>query len=330
MMLQGTWSPAEASGLLGALQGFLTQEPNPPQAALLALCAQRLRAAPAAGAPTELLEALAPPARQEALRLLVTLSCLRSPLEEGVVQRLSTLAAALKVRSPWPGILAHARAGHGTRATLAMARLSPDAKALLRQVWKGQGLLGVLRAMRSANGKGAPIPEVAARYAALERLPRDTLGFAFHAHMRARSLPLPGERGGLIEQAMQHDLMHVVTGCDTDARGEGRLAGFYTGVSARHPVPGADPFTFVMVALMTFQLGFKVGPTFVGADLGVVDPVELFAGIEVGSRAPLSPLTDWRFQEDFAAPLLEVRRRFGLHPEGLLAMFPAPPQQASA
>jgi hypothetical protein len=218
--------------------------------------------------------------------------------------------------------LKHARAGRGTRATLAMANLAPDGKALLRIVWKEKGLLGVLRAMRSANGKSPPISEVSARYAALGQLPQDTLGFAFHAHMRTRTLPMPGEAGGLIEQAMHHDLMHVVTGCDTDARGEGRLAGFYAGATTRHPVKGADPFTFVMVALMTFQLGYKVGPSFVGTELGVVDPVELFSGIEVGVRVPHSPITDWRFQDDFATPLVEVRRRFGLHPEGMLAMFP--------
>jgi hypothetical protein len=137
--------------------------------------------------------------------------------------------------------------------------------------------------------------------------------------MTSRALAMPGQQNGMPERAMHHDLMHVITGFDTDARGEGRLSAFYAGATDKHRVEGADPFTFVVVGLMTFHLGYKVGPTFVGAEVGVSDPLELMALLDVGSAVPLAFMTEWKFADDFATPLTEVRRRFGLSPSGALA-----------
>ena len=70
---------------------------------------------------------------------------------------------------------------------------------------------------------------------------------------------------------------------------------------------------------MTFQLGYDVGPTFVGARRGVVDPRELLRFIELGGRVPFDLLRDWRFEDDFSRPLREVRQRFGFHADGAMA-----------
>jgi hypothetical protein len=71
-----------------------------------------------------------------------------------------------------------------------------------------------------------------------------------------------------------------------------------------------------MVGLLTFHLGYSVGPTFVGAERGVIDPAELLAFIELGSRVPFDVIQAWRFEEDLDKPLAEVRARFGLSPAG--------------
>jgi ubiquinone biosynthesis protein Coq4 len=155
------------------------------------------------------------------------------------------------------------------------------------------------------------------RYANLEQHSEQSLAHRFYQHMIARKLPLPGAPGSLPEQALQHDLMHVVTGFDTDARGESRLAGFYAGVSSRFPIAGADPFTFVMVALLTFHLGYRVGPGFVATERGAVDPQELWRSIEYGLSAPRSPLANWDFYAEMATPLGDVRARFGLPAAGV-------------
>lgn len=324
MMLQRAWKPDDASQVLGLMQTWAARKPSTSkQQAMLALASTKLGVSLSASPPNPQPEGLSAADRADAMRLVLVMACLQGALDDDDLRALGALNTQLGQKIPWPRILRHARDGHSTLATMAMGRLAPDGRALLRAVWRDEGVFGVLRAMRSAQGKGPSNPSIAARYDALGTLPADTLGFAFQAHMRNRKLPMPGERGSLPERAMHHDLMHVVMGCDTDARGEGRLAGIYAGMTSAHPIAGADPFTFVMVALMTFHLGYKVGPTFVGTELGVLDPTELVALIEVGSRIPINVITDWKFQDDFGRPLTEVRRSFGIDPRGALAMVPS-------
>ncbi len=315
MLLNTNWEPGQAAYALGLLERWGGQAPA--QRAFFELARGRL-GVPAAKEAS--VDSLGPARRREVLELLLVSTCLGTEVTQAQLIALEKLNRQLEHPTPWPGILRHAREGRGKRATMAMAGLSPDGKALLRAVWKTEGVLGVVRALLSSVGRGPKNPALAARYEQLSVLPHDTLGYAFFTHMRSRKLPMPGEKGSLPERAMHHDLMHVLTGFDTDARGEGRLAGFYAGATSRHPIEGGDAFAFVMVGLMTFHLGYDIGPTFVGAEHGVVDPAELFRFIELGSSVPFNVLTDWRFEDDFARPLVEVRVRFGMRPEGALAM----------
>jgi hypothetical protein len=314
MLLNTTWDPGQAEYVLGLLHAW--PAPAPAQRTFVELATARLAVAPSDVS----VESLGPARRPEALQLLLVLTCLGTEVKEAQLTALEKLNRQLPQPTPWLRILRHASAGRGKRATMALAPLSPDGKALLRLVWKREGLLGVIRAMLSTLGRGPKNAALAARYEKLGELPKDTLGHAFFVHMRSRKLPLPGEKGSLPELAMHHDLMHVLTGFDTDARGEGRLAGFYAGATSRHPVEGADAFAFVMVGLLTFHLGYDIGPTFVGAERGVVEPRELLRFIELGDRVPFDVLRAWRFEDDLARPLQEVRRRFGIHPDGALAM----------
>lgn len=315
MLLNTKWESGQAEYLLALLERWGGDAPA--QRSFLELVRARCGVRPAADVS---IDSLGPARRREAMEFLLVMTCLGMEVTDAQLNALEVLNRELTPRSPWPGILRHAKSGRGKRATMAMARLSPDGKALLRVVWKQEGVFGVVRALLSSLGRGPQNPTLAARYERLGALPPDTLGHAFFTHMRSRKLPMPGEKGSLPEVAMHHDLMHVLTGFDTDARGEGRLAGFYAGAASRHPIAGADAFTFVMVGLMTFHLGYDVGPTFVGAEHGVVDPHELIRFIELGDGVPFNVLTDWSFAADLLRPLREVRARFGIHPDGALAM----------
>ena len=327
MMLQTTWVGEEAAVLMAVMQGwFEGQSPGLRQRQLLAEVSQRCspeNTGVKVGT-RDALSALDELHRREALRLLLVLTCLGDTLDDAQLTRLEQLNRQFKQPTSWPTTVKLGRDGKVKRATLQLGRWAPDGKALLPAVWKEGGLFGVLSALRSAQGKGPANPKIAARYEALEGLPGDSLGRAFFEHMKSRSLPMPGQKGGLPEPAMHHDLMHVITGFDTDARGEGRLAGFYAGMATRHPVKGADPFAFIVVGLMTFHLGFKVGPSFVGAETGVIEPHEMMTFIELGHRVPFSVFTEWKFADDFAMPLSAVRQNFGLHADGALAMLTEP------
>ncbi len=323
MMLQAQWTNEEGRLLAGGLTHWLGGQPRatPQQQGLIQSVARRIgiSAEEIPKVDNVSFEQLSDASQTEAMRLLLVLSCLGESLSKDQVGELNRLNVRLHRPTPWPKILAAAQAGHGRWATLLLAQHVPDARALMRKVWKDEGAVGLIRAFRSAQGKGPTNPLLAARYGALGELPEGTLGHAFFNHLRSRNLSLPGEQGGLPEPALHHDLMHVVCGCDTDARGEGRLAAIYAGMTTRHAVAGADPFTFIMVALMTFQLGYKIGPSFVVPEKGVIDPAEMMALIQVGLSIPFCAMTEWGFQQDFAKPLAEVRARFGFGVSGALA-----------
>jgi hypothetical protein len=301
MLLNGKWNEGEAAHALGLMEAW--PAPGAGQRSFLELARRRLAVPPAAAS----LETLGPARRPETLELLLVLTCLGAEVSDPQLELLEALNRQLERPTPWVDLVRAARAGRRSRATMTLAQRSPDSRALFRTAWRQGGLFGAFPVLLSLLGRGPKNTAVAARYTGLGLLPPDTLGFAFFTHMRSRGLPMPG------------DLMHVITGFDTDARGEGRLAGFYAGATARHPVEGADPFTFVMVGLLTFHLGYPIGPTFVGAERGVVDPAELLAFIELGSQVPLDVIQAWRFEEDLEKPLAAVRARFGLTAAGAIS-----------
>jgi hypothetical protein len=310
MLFDHMWGQGEAAQVLGLLQDWVPAGARShAQTEFLMLAAEQLGGERALRPSWS---ALPPEARAAAFRCLTALACFADSVNEENLSALQTVNREQRVGSPWPPILAHARAGRRVRATLAMGQLAPDGKSMLRQTWKSDGILGLLKTAALPLGLQLADARLAQRYASLEQSADGTLGRAFHAHMTARSLPLPGQRGGLPERALQHDLMHVVTGFDTDALGESRLAGFYAGVSSKFPIAGADPFTFVMVALLTFHLGYRVGPGFVATARGVVSPRELWQCYALGKQALRSPLDNWDFGAEVQLPLAEVRARFGL------------------
>jgi hypothetical protein len=320
MIVQEAWSKPDATKLLGVLKGWVgSTEATAQQKLLLELLRERTHIEEAPPLEAHQIESLSSEQRETAVRLLIALSCFRSSVADEDLLKLKRINKLLKSPLPWVQTLAYGKAGRTTLASMAIARKSPDAVSLMRQVWKRDGLFGVLKAMRSTSGKSPLEPKVAARYVALGELPKDTLGYAFFQHMRTRSLKLPGEAGGVPEFGLQHDLMHVVTGFDTDAKGESRLASYFFGAISKNPIKGADPFAFIMVALMTFQLGYKIGPSFVSAEIGVVDPKEMFSCFDVGRKLSFDFLSEWDMQTDLMRPIAEVRQKFGMHADGGMA-----------
>jgi hypothetical protein len=262
-------------------------------------------------------ETLSEVAQLEAFRLTMIAVCLSGEPTDEAMRHLKSLNHSLPHPTPWVSIFDQARKGNTKRATMRMGLRSPDAKAMLPAVWRDGGVWGVFKAVAQAMGLGGENRELAERYRALADLDEASTGLAFYHHMRHRKLALPGEKGGIFERAIHHDMMHVITGFDTDARGEARLSAYYAGATSRHPIRGADPFTFILVGLMTFELGYNIGPSFVESKRGAVDPHEFFAILDLGHRAPVNILTDWDVRAALSLPLVDVRRTFGLSDLGV-------------
>lgn len=75
-------------------------------------------------------------------------------------------------------------------------------------------------ASQATFGEARPDPELAARWAAFEDLPPETLGRSAWEMYVGRGFSLPGAPGGALEYLAQHDFVHVLADYGTNLKGE--------------------------------------------------------------------------------------------------------------
>src|SRR5439155_974344 len=92
---------------------------------------------------------------------------------------------------------------------------------------------------RAPRGRAAARREedsaLAWRYRRLGLLPEGTLGREYWKYSRKNGFAMPGEIAGPDEIVVNHDLIHVLTGYDTDPPGEFEAAGFTAGICGEDP-----------------------------------------------------------------------------------------------
>jgi len=245
--------------------------------------------------------------RRHLVDALILVVCIEGEVQPRRQRALVELAAALGVRSHWVTLIdafAHRRLLTIKRA---VGTRSPDVRRLFSRVWREEGLLGMLRALWFVMGFYRD-RQLAARFHALERLAPGTFGRAIFDHCDTRHIPFPGDKGGMPERMMHHDLMHVLNGFDTDAAGECEIAGFYAGFT------DGDSFTFIMTVLATFQLGLEVSPAVVKPDRGAFRPARVLRAYLRGRQLTIDVMGPWDYWELMPLSLAEAQARLGLPP----------------
>jgi ubiquinone biosynthesis protein Coq4 len=150
-------------------------------------------------------------------------------------------------------------------------------------------------------------PAVAASYRALERLPGDTLGNAFFRFHRNRGFALPGEPGCIPEELSSlHDLTHILSGYNTDPRGEILSQAFAGGAMEKNGMMVA------VIGLLGFHNGvlFDLGSR-VPLQKGNLEPHEFMAAWTRGQRS-ISLMSGWDYKSDWELPVGAVREKFGI------------------
>ena len=243
--------------------------------------------------------------RRGLLDALILVVCIDGEVRAARRQALEGLARALGVRSPFLDMLQAFQGKKLLTIKRGLAMHSPDARRLFRRIWQEEGVLGVLRVGQFVLGLHRD-RELAGRFRALSSLPPGTFGRAVADHFAARRLAFPGEAGGLPERMMHHDLMHVLNGYDTDAAGECELAGFYWGFT------GGEAFTFIMIALATFQLGLRVSPAVVEPARGAFDPRRVLLAFLRGRRLSVDIMGAWDYWVLMPLSMDEAREHLGI------------------
>lgn len=277
-------------------------------ARLLDVCARALGVSREEAAGVDVAAAFPAPAMRRALvDALVIPACIESEVTAPRERAAARIAEELGVRSHWVALLPALRKRRVLAVKRALATRSPDALRVFRRTWEEEGILGVLRAIVFVLGLYRD-PALAARFHALADCPEGSFGRAVTDHFRARGLTFPGEKNGMPERMVHHDLMHVLAGYDTDAAGESELAAFYAAFA------GGDAFTFFVTALAQFHLGLAVSPSVVQATRGAFDPERELAAFLRGRALRVDVMGAWSYWELMPLPIAEARARLGLQP----------------
>jgi hypothetical protein len=251
-------------------------------------------------------------ARRALCDVLVVAACIEGEIPLAAEQMVRSLAQALGVRSPWVALLPALRRRRVFVVKRTLALNSPDGLRVLERTLREEGLVrGALYVVSFLLGLHRDRAK-AARYRALEALPEDSFGRHVHEHFAARGLAYPGERGGVPERMVHHDLMHVLNDYDTDPAGECELAGFYTGLACVHPMPRGDGFTWIVTVVANFHLGMPVSPAVVKPSRLELDPARVLAAFVRGRRMRVDVMGPWDHWELLSRPIDEVRGKLGL------------------
>jgi hypothetical protein len=249
---------------------------------------------------------------------LIVAVCIEGEVNPARRAALEGLARGLGVRSPYLDLLPDFQARNTWAIKRGLATRSPDARRMFRRLWQEEGVLGLARAGLFVLGLHRD-PQLARRFRALAAMPAGTLGHAVTEHFAARGLTFPGERGGMPERMMHHDLLHVLNGYNTDPAGECELAGFYCGFA------GEGAFTFIMTVLATFHLGLSVSPAVVKPAVGAFDPERVLRAFLRGRRLSTDVMGPWDYWALMGLSLDEARERLGIgEPPQRLASAGAP------
>lgn len=239
-------------------------------------------------------------ARAALVQRMVLAAMLVPPLTATRLDLLERYAAALG-RADEPALVDLRRTLGGRHRRLAaalMRRFPPTSR--IKAAWRRGGFgerWRFIKALMRLPDRGT-----AARYRGLAELPPSTLGRDFFEHCRANGFPLPGERRGLPEPMVFHDMGHALVGASTDMDGEIRMAGLEAGCM------GAGGFTMLEFALLLFNLGAEL-PTDAAPAVAKVDVDILLDSYAEGRRSGFDVLA-WDPWADVAEPVAALRQRY--------------------
>lgn len=249
---------------------------------------------------------LDPHGRKRLVELATVVAMVDGEVTPAAAVAVARLAAALAVEG-WESRnlarLAHRR----TR----LLRLDMGRRAFGRfigQAVRARDLGSATEVAGALLGRGGN-PEKARRYRALEHLPAGSFGRAYWEHCASRGFPFPGERGGLPERAIFHDLGHVLAGYDTDPAGEIQQAAFQAGFVRK------QGFLFLFFGIAQFHLGVKLTPI-AAPETGYLDVPKVVHALARGAACNTDLSDRWSFWPLLPRPLDEVRHALEIPPLG--------------
>lgn len=240
-----------------------------------------------------------PHRRKRVVQLAIVTALVEGPPSRVAEERVRELARALEIDEGGLAVLHELTHGHGMLARMDMLR------RFSRFMRGAKGYPGFFKFFLPTVGLGGGDPALAARYRALGKCARGTLGRAFHDHFVDNGFKLPGEPGGL--PLVFHDLGHVLSGYATDPPGEIQQAAFQAGFARR------DGFAFLLFGILQFHVGLRITPIAKGYR-GFFDVPSLLTALHRGACCTVDLSEGFDIFAHQHRPLDEVRAELGIPP----------------
>lgn len=253
-----------------------------------------------ASAPAEVARAVTDPRRrQSAVQLAIVISLVEGDPSIEAEAAVRDLAVALGIEERGMRMLYEMIQRHTLLARFEMARRM---RAGISNI---HGFPGFMRTALPFLGLGSTHPETSARYRALAACPESSFGRALHQHFRDNGFAFPGEKHGIPEWMVFHDVGHVLTGYGVDPEGELQQAAFQAGFCR------TDGFLSLLFGVLRFHLGLRLTPA-AKVRRGYFDVTRVLRAAERGAACKVD--LDSGF-DPFAyadMPLDAMRRRLGV------------------
>lgn len=241
-----------------------------------------------------------PQRRKRVVQLAIVTSLIESDADPRGSDAVRYLADALEVPEAGLSVLSSVTHGRAMQARFDVLRRMRH--FVERSTGRGMFSLAV-PALLGLNEDA----EVAARYWALGKLPGGSLGKALYDHYREHGFALPGEKHGVPEQMLFHDIGHVFSGYGVDPQGEIQQAAFQAGFVR------TDGFLFLLFGILQFHLGLRITPI-AKSEHGYFDVDKVLRAVARGAACRVDFSDGFDFFAHAAQPLAELRLRFGIPP----------------
>ncbi len=261
--------------------------------------------------PDELAVAFDDPAlAQQIVQGMVLLAIADDQPDPERMATIGSFAKALKVDDPGLTAIRELAERHMLLFRIDFYRRSHLATAF-REQYRRYGLASLVKGIAGLRGMRED-PVLAARYQALGGLPADSLGRAFHDHIRRNGFAFPGEKGGFPEAGAYHDFSHVLSGYGTGPDGEMQVGAFQAGYMK------TNPFFVLLFVTLTFGAGLNVTPVpqpEYHSTLAIEGLAErFFKALERGTKVTLDLSRGWDHWAWVEKPLDQARAELGIEP----------------
>lgn len=244
--------------------------------------------------------------RKRLVQLSALATLLSNPVKPASVVFLKELSKQLSTKDTVVDLIEALASGR--RVKVRMIAMRRAFRALIKEAYLTEGLVGVVRFFGAMFLKTAVNKDKLWNYKRLGLLPEGTLGREYWKHLTRVGFGFPGEPGGIPDAIAYHDIGHVLTENDTTPLGEIQQGSFQGGNRRE------DGFFFIQFVILQFHHGMKITPV-APPDVGNFDPEKVLWAIHRGATCNVDITHQWNFWPLMTLKLEEARAKLQLVPK---------------